>query len=76
MSKDSVIEIEGKITSVLSGGRYRVLLDQGHELEAKVSGKMKMFNIGILVGDRVKVEISPYDLTQGRIVFRNKQEAS
>ena len=75
MPKESVIEIEGKIKEVLSGGRYSVLLDQGHELEAKVSGRMRMHNIAISVGDSVKIEVSPYDLTKGRIVYRNKQES-
>lgn len=72
MSKENVIEIEGVIKEVLSGGRYGVKLDQGHNIIAKASGKMRMHSIKIVLGDRVKVEVSPYDLNKGRIVYRSK----
>lgn len=71
MSKD-VIEIEGEIKKVLPFRKFEVLLSQGHLIEAKVSGKMQVHKIKLVVGDRVKVEISPYDLTKGRIIYRVK----
>lgn len=72
MPKSDAIEMEGKVTETLPNARFKVLLDNGHEILAHISGKMRMFYIKILPGDRVRVELSPYDLTQGRIVYRGK----
>lgn len=72
MSKDDVIEAEGVVKEALPNAMFRVVLDNGHTLLAHVSGKMRMNFIRILPGDRVKLEISPYDLTKGRIIFRCK----
>jgi translation initiation factor IF-1 len=72
MAKDDTIEIEGKVLEVLPGGKFKVELENGHIVEAHVSGKIRMNYIRILPGDRVTVEISPYDLTRGRITFRFK----
>lgn len=68
--KEEKIEFEGEIKEALSNGKYRVELDNGHELLAYVAGKMRRFRIRVLPGDRIKVELSPYDLTRGRIVYR------
>jgi len=70
--KKDVIEAEGVVTEALPNAMFRVRLDNGHEVLAHVSGKMRMYYIRILLGDRVKVELSPYDLTRGRIVYRYK----
>lgn len=72
MSKEGFIEQDGVILEALSNARFKVELDNGHELECHISGKMRMHYIKILPGDRVKVEISPYDLTKGRISYRYK----
>lgn len=72
MPKEDAIEMEGKVIETLPNARFKVLLDNGHEIMAHISGKMRMFYIKILPGDRVRVELSPYDLTQGRIVYREK----
>ena len=72
MAKDDTIEIEGKVLEILPGGKFKVELENGHIVEAHVSGKIRMNYIRILPGDRVTVEISPYDLTRGRITFRFK----
>ena len=72
MSKKDVIEAEGKVIEVLPNTKFKVELDNGHVILAHISGKLRMHNIRILPGDRVKVELSPYDLTQGRITWRNK----
>ncbi|MDD2890572.1 MAG: translation initiation factor IF-1 [bacterium] len=66
------IRVEGKITECLRGGIFRVELDSGHKVLAHASGKMRMHFIRILTGDRVTLELSPYDLTRGRIIFRFK----
>ena len=71
MSKD-VIEFEGKILESLPNAMFRVELENGHEITAHISGKMRMHYIRILPGDKVRVEMSPYDLTKGRIAFRYK----
>ena len=71
MSEDT-IKAEGVVKELLSNGLYRVELEGGHQIMAHVKGKMRMFNIRILAGDSVSVEMSPYDLTKGRIVFRKK----
>ena len=72
LPKDDAIEFDGKVTEALSNGMYRVELDNGHNVIAYLSGKMRKFYIKILPGDRVTVELSPYDLTKGRIVYRYK----
>lgn len=72
MPKSDAIEMEGKVMETLPNARFKVLLDNGHQIVAHISGKMRMFYIKILPGDRVRVELSPYDLTQGRIVYRGK----
>ena len=69
--KEAGIEVQGKVEEA-SGGLYRVKLDQGPTVLAYASGKMKRFHIRIITGDRVKVELSPYDLTRGRITYRDK----
>lgn len=70
MAKEDVIEVEGKVEELLKGGDFRVQLENGHAVEARVSGKMRMNKIRILPGDTVVLEISPYDLTRGRITYR------
>ena len=70
--KDGAIELEGTITVSLPNAMFRVELDNGHEVLAHISGKMRMHYIRILPDDRVVVELSPYDLTRGRIVYRYK----
>ena len=72
MAKQSSIEQDGTILEALSNAMFRVELENGHELIAHISGKMRMHYIKILTGDRVKVEMSPYDLTKGRITYRYK----
>ncbi len=72
MAKKDVIVVDGVITETLPNAMFRVKLDNGHEILAHVSGKMRMHFIRILVGDKVQVEISPYDLTKGRIIYRYK----
>ena len=78
MSDQSVIEAVGVVEECLPGTNFRVLVDEevfgvaGHIVHAKISGKMRKFRVRILPGDRVRLEISPYDLTRGRIVFREK----
>lgn len=68
-----VIEAEGTIVEALPNAMFRVRLDSGHEVLAHISGKIRMFYIRVLLGDRVLVELSPYDLTRGRIVYRYKK---
>jgi translation initiation factor IF-1 len=70
--KEGVIEAEGTILEALPNAMFRVELDNGHRVLAHISGKMRMHYIKILPGDKVKVEISPYDLNRGRIIFRKK----
>ncbi len=72
MAKDNVIEMEGTISEVLPGTQFKVLLENGHTVLAHVSGKIRMYYIRILPGDKVTVEISPYDITRGRITYRHK----
>ncbi|MCK9625677.1 MAG: translation initiation factor IF-1 [Bacteroidales bacterium] len=72
MPKQSAIEKEGTIIEALSNAMFRVELDNGHIIIAHISGKMRMHYIRILPGDKVRVEMSPYDLTKGRISFRYK----
>lgn len=70
MEKEEPLEFEGEVESVLGNGNFRVLLDNGHAILARIAGKMRRFRIRVLKGDRVKLEISPYDLERGRIVYR------
>ena len=72
MYKADVIEIEGKVTEKLPGTKFRVQLENGHEVIAHLSGKLRTNYIRILPGDKVTLEMSPYDLSQGRIIWRNK----
>ncbi len=72
-SKKDVIEAEGTVTEALPNAMFRVQLDSGHTVLAHISGKMRMYYIRILLGDRVTVELSPYDLTRGRITYRFKK---
>jgi translation initiation factor IF-1 len=70
--KQGAIELQGTVTDVLPSAMFRVDLENGHKLLATTAGKMRRFRIRILAGDRVTVEVSPYDLTRGRITFRHK----
>lgn len=72
MAKEELIEMDGVVTEVLPDSRYRVELDNGHQLSAYAAGKMRRFRIRVVAGDKVKLEISPYDLSKGRISFRYK----
>ncbi|MBS1645956.1 MAG: translation initiation factor IF-1 [Bacteroidetes bacterium] len=72
MAKQNAIEQDGTILEALSNAMFRVQLENGHTLIAHISGKMRMHYIKILVGDKVKLEMSPYDLTKGRIILRYK----
>jgi translation initiation factor IF-1 len=72
MAKQSSIEVDGIITEALSNAMFRVELENKHEVIAHISGKMRMNYIKILPGDKVKLEMSPYDLSKGRIVYRYK----
>jgi translation initiation factor IF-1 len=72
MSKQGAIKVDGVITDTLPNASFRVKLDNGHEILAHISGKMRMNYIKILVGDKVTVELSPYDLSKGRITYRYK----
>jgi len=73
--KEDKIDVEGTVVEALPGTQFRVQLDNGHEILAYLSGKMRKYYIRILLGDRVRVELSPYDLTRGRIVYRYKRSA-
>lgn len=72
MSKEDVIEAEGKVIEVLPNTKFEVQLVNGHVIVAYLAGKLRKNNIKVVEGDTVKVELSPYDLTKGRIVWRNK----
>jgi translation initiation factor IF-1 len=72
MAKKDVIEIEGTVTEALPNAMFKVKLDNGHEVLCQISGKLRMNFIRILEGDKVNVELSPYDLTRGRITWRKK----
>jgi len=71
MAKEELIEMQGKVDEVLPDLRYRVTLDNGHQLVAYTGGKMRKHSIRILAGDKVTLEMSPYDLSKGRITFRH-----
>jgi translation initiation factor IF-1 len=70
--KEEKIEFEGEVVEALRSGMFRIKLDNGHETLGYTAGKMRRYRIRILPGDRVRVELSPYDLTRGRIVFRHR----
>ena len=72
MAKDDVIEMEGTVQETLPNTMFRVQLENGHVVTAHISGRMRKHYIRILTGDKVKVEMTPYDLTKGRITYRNK----
>lgn len=72
MAKEELLEMDGVVIEVLPDSRYRVELENGHKLSAYAAGKMRRFRIRVVAGDRVKLEISPYDLSKGRINFRYK----
>jgi translation initiation factor IF-1 len=72
MSKEDVIEVEGKVIEPLPNAMFKVELDNGHQVLAHISGKMRMHFIKILPGDKVTLELSPYDLNRGRIIYRHK----
>ena len=72
MSKEDVIEVEGTVVEALPNTNFKVELSNGHQILAHISGKLRMNYIKILPGDKVKVELSPYDLTRGRITWRAK----
>jgi len=74
MAKEELIELEGVVTELLPDTRFRVTLDNGHEIIAYAAGKMRKNRIKTLAGDRVTVEMSPYDLEKGRVIFRHKDE--
>ena len=74
MAKEGSIEVDGVVQEALPNAMFRVELENGHEVLAHISGKMRKFYIRILPGDRVKVELSPYDLTRGRITYRMKSQ--
>ena len=72
MAKEDTIELEGKVLEIIPGGKFKVQLENGHIVEAHVSGKIRMNYIRILPGDKVTIELSPYDLSKGRIIWRDK----
>lgn len=72
MAKEDVIEMDGTVVEVLRNQQYRVELENGHMVQAYTSGKMRRFRIRIVMGDKVTLEMSPYDLSKGRISFRQK----
>jgi translation initiation factor IF-1 len=73
MGKEEKILVDGTVIEALPGTQFRVLLDNGHEVLAYLSGKMRRYYIRILLGDRVKMEMSPYDLSRARITYRQKK---
>jgi translation initiation factor IF-1 len=73
--EEDKIQVEGMVVEALPGTQFKVRLDNGHEVLAYLSGKMRKYYIRILLGDRVRVEMSPYDLTRGRIVYRQRKHA-
>ncbi len=75
MAKEALLEFEGSVVEVLPDGRFRVRLENGHEIVAYTAGRMKRNRIRSIAGDKVTVEMTPYDLEKGRIVFRHKTES-
>lgn len=76
MAKEEAIEMEGVVIDSLPNTNFKVKLDNGHVVNAHISGRMRKHYIRILLGDRVTVQLTPYDLTKGRIIFRNKDNAA
>jgi translation initiation factor IF-1 len=74
MGKEELLQFEGLVIEVLPDSRFRVQLDAGHEIVAYTAGRMKKSRIKTLAGDRVTIEMSPYDLTKGRLIFRHKDQ--
>ncbi len=72
MAKDDVIKMNGQVEECLPNAMFRVVLENGHKIIATLGGRMRQYNIRILLGDNVEVELSTYDLSKGRIVYRNK----
>ncbi len=72
MPKEEAIQVEGKVVEPLPNAMFRVQLDNGHKVLAHISGKMRMHYVKILPGDKVTLELSPYDLSRGRIIYRSK----
>jgi translation initiation factor IF-1 len=72
VAQEDKVEFEGEVTEALPNAMFRVRLDNGHEVLGHIAGKMRRFRIRILPGDRVRVEVSPYDLSRGRIVYRHR----
>ena len=72
MAKEDIIEVEGTVVEALPNTNFKVKLENGHQILAHISGKLRMNYIKILPGDKVKVELSPYDLNRGRIIFRER----
>ena len=70
MAKEEILEYEGKVLELLPQASFKILLDNGHEVKAVISGKLRKNRIRILTGDRVRIAISPYDLSRGRVIFR------
>ncbi|HQQ69428.1 MAG TPA: translation initiation factor IF-1 [Alicycliphilus sp.] len=76
MAKEDLIEMQGKVDEILPDSRYRVTLENGHKLIAYTGGKMRKHRIKVLAGDRVTIEMSPYDLNKGRVTFRHIENRS
>lgn len=74
MAKEELIEMQGVVMEILPDSRYRVTLDNGHQLVAYTAGKMRKHHIRILAGDKITLELTPYDLTKGRITFRHLEQ--
>ena len=72
MTKEVALEIDGTVSELLRNSTFRVTLENGHSVLATIAGKMRKFRIRVLAGDRVTMELSPYDLTKGRIIFRHR----
>lgn len=75
MTKEEMLEFEGVVVEALPDGRFRVQLDNGHQIVAYTAGRMKRNRIRAIAGDRVKIEMTPYDMEKGRIIYRQKTEA-
>jgi len=76
MAKEDLMVLDGQIEEILPDGRFRVLLENGHRLVAYTAGKMRRFRIRSVAGDRVQVEMTPYDLSKGRIIYRERTPGS
>jgi len=76
LAKEELLEMQGVVEDVLPDGRFRVTLENGHQMVAYTAGKMKKHHIRILLGDKVSLELSPYDLSKGRITFRHLETRS